>query len=299
MRWRDPTRCLVALPRLRAVAPSYLRGTYLSESAADLCAVAPVAAARSRLPGLWIPGEQRAGRRRTGLRCLRLTALLNMMRGGGLRRMIEKKLRDKIAQLIERAPTYTDAEIIERTGRWQADGEAWIVEAKNVVELAVPDFLNAYRNRMTTATILGAMLERVQTIASLLRSLLADIDAGLIGTLKAKVQAETFEDFLDHAVAYRNRGGKDQAGVIAGVIFEDTMRKIYADNIDRVARPDLEQVIIALTKQQVITEEQAKQARVAQLVRTKATHAEWDGFTMDGVDDTIKITKALIEAHLK
>jgi hypothetical protein len=212
--------------------------------------------------------------------------------------MIEKKLRDKIAQLIDRAPTYTDAQIMERTERWKADGAAWIVEADNVVQLAVPDFMNAYRRRMVTATLSGPMLDRVQTIASLLRSLLTDIVEGLIGTLKTKVQAETFEDFLDHAVAYRKRGEKDQAGVIAGVVFEDTMRKIYADNIDKVARPELEQVIIALTKQHVITEEQAKQARVAQLIRNKAAHGEWDGFTMEGVDDTIKITKALIEAHL-
>jgi len=229
---------------------------------------------------------------------LHLFAALNMMRDGGLRGMIEKKLRDKITQLIDRTSTYTDAQIMERTERWNADGEAWIVEAKNVVELAVPEFGNAYRMRVAT-TFIGPVLERVQLIASLLRSILADIDAGLIGTLKTKVQAETFEDFLEHAVAYRNRGGKDQAGVIAGVVFEDTMRKLYADNIDKVARPDLEQVIIALTKKEAITEEQAKQSRVAAHVRTKATHAEWDGFTKEGVDDTIKITKALIEAHLK
>src|SRR5882757_8338962 len=40
-------------------------------------------------------------------------------------------------------------------------------------------------------------------------------------------------------------------------------------------------------------------ARLAAHVRTKATHANWDEFTMEGVSDTIKITKALIEAHLR
>lgn len=38
--------------------------------------------------------------------------------------------------------------------------------------------------------------------------------------------------------------------------------------------------------------------RAAALVRNKSLHANWNGFTMDGVDATIKITKALIEAHL-
>ena len=76
------------------------------------------------------------------------------------------------------------------------------------------------------------------------------------------------------------------------------MQKIYADKIDKVMRPQLEEVIVALTKE-VITEEQATQARAAALVRNKALHANWNGFTMDGVDATIKFTKALIEAYLK
>ena len=90
---------------------------------------------------------------------------------------------------------------------------------------------------------------------------------------------------------YRDRGGKDRAGVIAGVVSRTRCEKLYADKIDIVARPELEQVIIALTEKEVITDEQAKQARVATHARTK------DGFTMDGVDATIRLTKILIEAQ--
>ena len=213
--------------------------------------------------------------------------------------MIDKALREKIEQLIARAPGIADAPIMDRSVQWRADGEAWVVEANNAVRLAVPDYLNAYRSRMATAAIFGPIPERVPLIAALLRSLLADIDAGLIGTLKTKVQAETFDDFLDHAVAYRDRGYKNPAGVIAGVVFEDTMRKIYADKINKIGRPNkLEDVISALTKNDVITDQQAKQARVAAHVRTKATHALWDEFDITGVDDTIKITKALLKDHL-
>jgi hypothetical protein len=82
-------------------------------------------------------------------------------------------------------------------------------------------------------------------------------------------------------------------------VFEDTVRKIYADKVDKFSRPELEQVIVALTKKGTITDQQARQVRVAQLVRNKASHAEWSGFDIEGVNDTIKITKTLIEAHLK
>ena len=185
--------------------------------------------------------------------------------------MIEKKLRDKIEQLIKRSPAFEGKAPIMDETRWKAAGEAWITEAMNAVELAVPDVFNAYRSRMPMAKTVGSTPARVTLIWSLLRSLLADIDAGLVGTFKTKVQAETFDDFLDHAEAYRRSDRKEPAGVIAGVVFEDTIRKIYADQIDKVSRPDLEQVIITLTKNGMITEQQARQARVAALVRNKAT----------------------------
>ena len=35
-----------------------------------------------------------------------------------------------------------------------------------------------------------------------------------------------FDDFLDHGEAYLKAGRKDPAGVIAGVVLEDTIRRI-------------------------------------------------------------------------
>ena len=212
--------------------------------------------------------------------------------------MIEKKLRGKIAQLIDRAVNILNVPKPSRDSRWATTAQTWLTETVNVIALALPPD-QTYRQHINWAVNDDDYEARVTRTSDMLGALLRDIDAGLVSTLTNAIRAETFDNFLDHAVAYRDRGGKDQAGVIAGVVFEDTMRKIYADKIDKVSRPELEQVIIALTKQQVITDEQAKQARVAAYVRTKASHADWDGFSMGGVDDTIKITKALIEAHLK
>src|SRR5216683_2334712 len=88
--------------------------------------------------------------------------------------MIEKKLRDKIEELIARAPGIANVTVMERTIDWEADGEAWVTEAVNAVELAVPDAFNAYRKRMVElAPIVKAfgtpLPERIPRIASLLR----------------------------------------------------------------------------------------------------------------------------------
>ena len=131
--------------------------------------------------------------------------------------MFEKRVREKIAQLIERAQPYVDTPSTGRDERWEADGHAWIAEAVNVVELALPNPLQTYRGQLFAATLVSPVVKRVQRVAALLRSLLADVDAGLVGTVVNKIRAEAFDRFLDHAVEYRRNNRKEEAGVIAGV----------------------------------------------------------------------------------
>lgn len=90
--------------------------------------------------------------------------------------MIEKRLRDKLAQLIERSDDCANA--ARETSRGLADGRAWITEALNAVKLAIADPLQPYRQQIElTAT--SNVSERVLAIAAILRSWLGDVDAGL------------------------------------------------------------------------------------------------------------------------
>jgi polyhydroxyalkanoate synthesis regulator phasin len=86
--------------------------------------------------------------------------------------------------------------------------------------------------------------------------------------------------------------------VIAGVVFEDTIRRICRDSdlIDKGTQ--LEDLINDLVKKGKITSQQSKQAKVASHVRTKATHAQWDEFDLEGVSATIQITQRLLRDHL-
>jgi len=77
--------------------------------------------------------------------------------------------------------------------------------------------------------------------------LLPDIDSGLLGDLGNKIRAETFDDFLDHAEYYLKESRKMEAGVIAGVVFEDTVRRIYRDKIGDDKNQRVEDIINALT----------------------------------------------------
>jgi hypothetical protein len=132
----------------------------------------------------------------------------------------------------------------------------------------------------------------------MLRALLPDIDAGLLGDLGNKIRAETFDDFLDHAALYVQKGRKMEAGVIAGVVFEDTIRRIHRDKVADDRGLKLEDLINALAKQSIITGMQSKQAKTAAHVRTKATHAQWGEFELHDVESTIQITKRFLGDHL-
>jgi hypothetical protein len=143
------------------------------------------------------------------------------------------------------------------------------------------------------------MLQRVASIAETLRALLPDIDAGLLGDLGDQVRAETFDNFLDHGAAYLADDRKMEAGVIAGVVFEDTIRRIYHNKIaDDDKGKNLEDLISALARKGVITGQQSKQAKVAAHVRSKATHALWDEFDIAGVQATTQLTRQFLADHL-
>ena len=184
----------------------------------------------------------------------------------------------------------------------------WLTSASHAVELVIGSSLNAYTKQCgrvlaaySTSNVLGPSAassrksECVGEMVSVLENLLADVEAGLISSLEDRIRAETFDDFLDHAVEY-HKAGRKESGVIAGVVFEDTIRRIAQNNETAVGH--LETTINDLVKKGVITATKAKRAKVGAHVRSKATHAELDEFDLKDVNDTIIFTRELIAEHL-
>ena len=85
--------------------------------------------------------------------------------------------------------------------------------------------------------------------------------------------------------------------MLAGVVFEDTIRRICRGKGISEKDRNLEDLINDLARQGVINALQSKQAKVAAHVRTKATHAQWDEFDLDGVSNTIQTTRRLLQDH--
>lgn len=216
---------------------------------------------------------------------------------------IEKALRARLADLKARAiPLRNGDEHGQATTEGQiAECSGWLAAAQNAVHLICPLPLMPYRTRVDVVCQAqhgwGIHLA-VGEVAAILRALELDADAGLIASVANQASAEVFDDFLDHAKSYLSKNRKNEAGVIAGVVFEDTLRRICRVLGITESGIKLDTLISELNTIGELTPVKAKRARVAAHVRTKATHAQWDEFEADDVTATIEFTKELIDAKL-
>jgi len=219
---------------------------------------------------------------------------------------IEQGVVRRINQLIEESgPLWRKT---DTNGMAQSQGHVgecigWVAAAMNIVRIACGTERNAYWTKVqaieAASSEYGWLIPRaVSELAPLLKQLLLDIDAGLLGSIADRARAETFDNFLDHGKAYLAEERTKEAGVIAGVVFEDALRRVCRKKNIEEKDVKLDHLISSLVRIGVLTELKAKRARVAAGVRTKATHAQWDEFTASDVAATIGFTEELVSAQL-
>lgn len=217
---------------------------------------------------------------------------------------IEENIINQIKSLIDRSknlkigdPEYGQV----RNENQLHECSGWIASALNVIQLVCPNPEHAYRKRAEKIEIRnsGWVIHRdVGEVASLLNELYHDIENGLLASVADKVSAETFDNFLDHAKDYVKVNLKNEAGVIAEVVFEDCLRRICIKYGKEDKGEKLDSLITFLVQKDVISQAKAKRARAAAHVRTKATHAQWDEFDLNDVNGTISFTDELLLTYL-
>ncbi|GMR18208.1 MAG: hypothetical protein BMS9Abin33_0614 [Gammaproteobacteria bacterium] len=216
---------------------------------------------------------------------------------------IEEKIKKRISSLLSSADILRHGNEYGQTksDQHQQDCIGWLVAAQNIIHLLVENAENPYRTTSDRICDQEAGLcvhDSVGELSVILKNLVDDIEAGLLVSVQDQAQAAVFDDFLDHAKSYVSNSMKNEAGVIAGVVFEDTLRKICRNSEIEEIGEKLDSLISTLSKKDILSAVKAKRARVAADVRTKATHAQWDGFEMNDVEVTIQFTEELIEKHL-
>lgn len=217
----------------------------------------------------------------------------------GHRMKIEDSIRERARTLIDdgRKIGISKPQYSEPAGRailQKCNG--WLASARNLISVIHPNPLSAYATRANFVT--GPVTDQVGSVAYILEELLVDVDAGVARKVADAARAEVFDDFLDQAAYYLKHNKVPQAGVVAGVVFEDSLRKVAANKGHVQKGENVEQLIINLVKDGTFTEVKAKRARVAAGVRTQATHAQWDEFDRADVESCIAFSRELVETYL-
>lgn len=216
---------------------------------------------------------------------------------------IETALRNRIEDLISQsgALTQTNQYRQARSTQQVQQCAGWMTAAVHAIETASGGSRNSYLSaaeKIVAKEHGFGVPDAVGALAEILRRLLADVDAGLLGSVADHARAETFDNFLDHGQAYLDKRKTQEAGVIVGVVFEDSVRRICRKHAIAENKVQLEDLISALTKEDILTGIKAKRARAAAAVRTSATHARWEEFTDSDVAAAAEFTRELISDQL-
>jgi hypothetical protein len=178
----------------------------------------------------------------------------------------------------------------------------WLTGAYSAIQTVCPSETNPYH--LHARSIIGRMEAGVlpkalaHEMAALLDHLLAEIKGGLLTTVENRAIAATFDDFLDHGAEYLKYDRKNEAAVIAGIVFEDTIRRICRVLGVTENGIALDTLISELAKKGTLTALKAKHARFAAGLRTSAAHARWEEIQLSDVKPVIDFTRELMAEHL-
>ena len=179
---------------------------------------------------------------------------------------IEEKVRTRFVELIASGRRLRQG---NKYGQCQSDDHrqnciGWLAGAQNLVHLVIGNAANPYKtsiDKVCTKDRGYAAQEGVGEATIILESLLHDIEAGLLASIEDQTRASVFDDFLDHAKEYAKEKRSQEAGVIAGVVFEDTLRTICRSVGVEEKGKKLDLLIDTLVKEGVLTQIKAKESK--------------------------------------
>lgn len=219
---------------------------------------------------------------------------------------IEASLKERLMELLSQASGYmpTTKHVfpdrdVERNYFQirQAQAGAWLASALAIVRAILHDPEAPHRKfieRLAGGGPSGNFEVQVLQVSQVLGNLELDLKHGLFKSITDAAVALAYVDLLDHADEYLKFERVDVAGVIAGVSFEDSMRRVRAQRGILPEDIAIEDLIVEFAKQGILSNIEAKRARAAAAVRTSATHARWSEFGKNDVESCIHFTRQFV-----
>ncbi len=198
--------------------------------------------------------------------------------------------------------------------RWGTIAGELVHGATSIIELlygANSAQLTTLRNRLSSiekqetakarGTVFG-VIEICQAVWGVLRSIKAEVEAGLISSLRQQVIGEVLTDFIQLSRAVLEQpgdGAKNVAAVLAAAAFEDTIRRMGASFAGVLGRDDLQDVLTKLKETGIIQGPQVGIAQSYLSFRNHALHANWDKIDRAAVQSVLAFVQELLLKHYR
>jgi hypothetical protein len=178
--------------------------------------------------------------------------------------------------------------------------DGWMVSAASVVEAVVTKPLHPYRHTssMSLASYQFEPERALRSMLGMLQQLKVDFEAGLLSDLEAQFSAQALGDLLNHAEEYLRHNRREPAGLLAGVVFEDTVRRLCGKHNVTEVGVRLDTLLAELVKAGALTPLERRECDLAAGLRTSATHARWEEFDARQVETVLSLTRRLMSEKL-
>jgi hypothetical protein len=133
-----------------------------------------------------------------------------------------------------------------------------------------------------------------------LRSLVADLGAGLVGNIAMQGSGAVLGDLLGLAKEALGAGGESErnvAAVLVAAAFEDTLRRLAETKAGVTDRPKLEAVITELKRAGVLAGASVSTANGYLKFRNDALHADWQHLQPATISSCLAFVEALLVEH--
>jgi len=133
-----------------------------------------------------------------------------------------------------------------------------------------------------------------------IRNVVAEIEGGLITSLRAQVAGEVLAELVGLAKERLDddtESGKNVSAVLIAASFEDLMRRMGSELAGIAGRPKLEEVITALKEAGILKGGEVGTAQSYLKFRNDSLHADWAKVQKSQVQSCMAFIEALLVKH--
>jgi hypothetical protein len=146
------------------------------------------------------------------------------------------------------------------------------------------------------------MFNLISAARGALQNLKAELETGMLGSLRQRIAGDVLTDFVHLARAALDDPGekaKDVAAVLAAAAFEDVIRRMGASLAGKVGEDELQNVIGSLKDKGILQPPQLGIALSYLNFRNRALHAQWDKIERASVHSVLAFVEQLLLKHFQ